>query len=709
VLGDLVTAPYEPYDALICTSQAVLSMVRTVSASYADYLRQRQGGSPSVRLRLETIPLGVNPERFRPPSPEERAAARRALNASDDEVVVLFVGRLSYHAKAHPVPMFLALAQAARATQRKVHLVLAGWGPREVIEQYQQALRTLTPDLRVTVVDGTRPEWRFSVWHAADIFTSLSDNIQETFGLVIIEAMACGLPVLASDWDGYRDLVADGETGYLVPTWMVRDALTNLTSRFLTMGELDYDSFLAECNQAIAVDIPSATAGYARLLAEDDLRRRMGIAGRRRVLERFSWEHVVRAYEALWRSQEADRQAHLRRTGPGAPRSGGPARCPVPEVTFDSYPTGVMGPADAVRSIPGAEALLEQLLQTPMTTYAMHCRLHAAQPLRELLTATAQPRTVAEVDALLIAGGVGLQTARATVAWLLKYGLLGVAGMAEEPAEEAAPPADLHTHTLAAIREVLGQGGPEHPAQSLNRLAILIARYRSILLTGDLVGRCGMVVQGGPFRGLRYVTTSTSGPLLPKLLGCYEAELHPVLDGIVEKQYERVINIGCGEGYYAVGLARRIPQSTVYAFDSSEEARALCVQLATLNEVAERVVVGGTCERAHLRELAGPRTLLLCDCEGGELDLLQPEQVPGLRACDLLVELHDLLDPRITPAIRERFSPTHDITLIAPSGRAGVDHAVLHDRSQLDQLLALWEGRGGPTPWAWMTAREGAR
>src|SRR5436190_51776 len=79
VLTDLVTAPSEPYDALICTSAAVVRMVRAVTGAYADYLRDRFGGAPALRPRLETIPLGVNPERFRPATPQERAARRAAL------------------------------------------------------------------------------------------------------------------------------------------------------------------------------------------------------------------------------------------------------------------------------------------------------------------------------------------------------------------------------------------------------------------------------------------------------------------------------------------------------------------------------------------------------------------------------------------------------------------------------------------------------
>src|SRR5260370_665332 len=105
VLDALLPAPCEPYDALICTSTAVVRMVRAVTDAYAGYLRDRCGGDPRLRVRLETIPLGVNPERFRPPTPAERAQRRAALHIADDEVAVLFVRRFTPHAKAHPFPM----------------------------------------------------------------------------------------------------------------------------------------------------------------------------------------------------------------------------------------------------------------------------------------------------------------------------------------------------------------------------------------------------------------------------------------------------------------------------------------------------------------------------------------------------------------------------------------------------------------------------
>ena len=425
VLCDLVTAPYESYDALICTSATVVRMVRTVTEAYADYLRDRLGGAPALRPRLVTIPLGVNPERYRPATPAERTARRAALNVADDAVAVLFVGRFTPHAKAHPFPMFQGLARAIRETGRRAHLLLSGWAPNDaLLRAFLDALRTFAPGVPVSVVNGTDPDLRFGVWQAADVFTSLADSIQETFGLVIVEAMASGLPVVASDWDGYRDLVVDGETGLLVPTCMVRDATTNATARLL-LGAVDYDGFLAECNQAVTVDPAAAAAAYGRLLTDGAFRRRMGEAGRRRVLERFTWERVVRAYEDLWREQEVERRAHVKPSG-AACESMGPPCYPAPEVSFAGYPTRLLDEQASLQAVSGAETNLRQVLTLPVCTYAGHRRVEDVEGMSSVLTAAVSPRSLGELEDVMRVRGVSHETARATLAWLLKYGLLRV-------------------------------------------------------------------------------------------------------------------------------------------------------------------------------------------------------------------------------------------------------------------------------------------
>ena len=438
LLRSLVTAPFQPYDALICTSRAVAQMVREVTGSYGEFLRARLGGVPGrgssrpFPARLEIIPLGVDMDRFRPASPHERAAARRALGVTDLEVAILYVGRLSHHAKAHPFPMFRGAAEAARASGRTVHLILAGWAAHPAVrDAFLDGARTFAPGVRTSLVDGRVEPARRTVWHAADLFVSPSDNIQETFGLAVVEAMASGLPVVASDWDGYRDLVEDGVTGFLVPTAMVAGATAGATARLL-IGELTYDHFLAECSQATTVDTPGMAAALARLAGDEALRQRMGEAGRRRAREHFAWPSIIRAYEQLWHDLDAERSAQAGAgAGTGAESSpwrgsSGPAAYPAPERTFAGYPTRLLGPDDRIAPATGAGDVLESLLAMPLTHHAPGRRVADAALLRAALAEA--PCSVDDLDRFWSRSGVEPSLGRATLAWLLKYDLLRAVG-----------------------------------------------------------------------------------------------------------------------------------------------------------------------------------------------------------------------------------------------------------------------------------------
>ncbi len=422
VLCDLLTAPYEPYDTLICTSSAAVRMVRAVTSAYADYLGDRFGCAPVLRPRLQQIPLGVNPERFRPATPGERAVSRAQLNIAPEAVAVLFVGRFAPHAKAHQFPMFQGLARAAQMTGRRVHLVMYGKaGSDAQLRMVLDGLRAFAPNIPVSVVDGADLELQFSVWHAADVFTSLADSIQETFGLVIVEAMGSGLPVVATDWDGYRDLVVDGVTGLLVPTGMVGNATADATLRLL-LNVVDYDEFLAECNQTVAVDPEAVAAAYARLLVDPALRQRMGAAGRARVESHFTWELVIKAYEQLWREQESERRTHLK-SAPAARRTLGPPCYPAPEISFAGHPTFLLGDDDRLTAPPDAPENLKRFLTLPLCSYAGQ-RVASESVLRNLLGEAASPKALGELAAHLEKLGTKPGPARATLAWLLKYGLL---------------------------------------------------------------------------------------------------------------------------------------------------------------------------------------------------------------------------------------------------------------------------------------------
>jgi glycosyltransferase involved in cell wall biosynthesis len=420
MLCQLVTAPFEPYDVLICTSQAARAMVERLTDNYAEHLRELHGGQPRRRARLEVIPLGVDVDRYRPPTPAERRARRQAIGIPDDEVVFLFVGRLSFHAKASPFPAYRALAEAVKRTSARAHLVLSGEPPNDYIRNaFMNGARDLAPGVRVTHFPSSQGEWRTGIWHAADVFLSLSDNLQETFGLSVIEAQASGLPVVVSDWDGYRDLVVEGVTGYRIPTLLVRGATADLTSRHM-LDEMNYDHFIAEAAQAAVVDTATTTEAVTRLLTDAALRQQMGQAARKHAVEHFAWSHVITAYDRLWDSQERERLA----SSPQPSRAARPACYPPPEFTFASWPTHILEEGESVQATPDAPDRLEQLLTLPVTGFIAGLRCTQATVLQAILSVAASPCTVAQLDRIFEQADVTHVAGRATIAWLLKYDLL---------------------------------------------------------------------------------------------------------------------------------------------------------------------------------------------------------------------------------------------------------------------------------------------
>jgi hypothetical protein len=217
----------------------------------------------------------------------------------------------------------------------------------------------------------------------------------------------------------------------------------------------------------------------------------------------------------------------------------------------------------------------------------------------------------------------------------------------------------------------------------------------------------GLVVRNGPFRGLKYVPESYGSSLLPKLLGTYEGALQPELALFLQRRYDTVINIGCAEGYYAVGFANQWPGVRVIAFDMDPAARETCARLAALNGVANQVTILGACNPERLANAIGHRSLIISDCEGCEAQLLDPDTVEGLERCDLIVELHPMVDTAIPGLIEARFKKSHDSVLVRGRG-AQLEAPELSVFRWFDRKLATYEERSGEQGlWAVLLARAG--
>jgi hypothetical protein len=263
---------------------------------------------------------------------------------------------------------------------------------------------------------------------------------------------------------------------------------------------------------------------------------------------------------------------------------------------------------------------------------------------------------------------------------------------------------NLHSRTIERVQEIIGSD--QLDAAKLAHVIHLLGKYRSELLKGYVISRCGRRVQSGPFAGLEMPERVAEGCSVPKLLGCYEAELHAIIEELRGRNYEVVLNVGCAEGYYAAGFARLWPQVEVHAFDDNAGAQRACRETAHRNGVESRVHVQGHCAPDDVARLANRRLLIWCDIEGMEMDLLDPHKLPELRRCDIVVEVHDLFRAGSSAEMVQRFEATHHVRLIRPCGRDPNQFSVLHGLPDLDRWLAVWEWRSGPTPWAVMMAHR---
>jgi len=231
------------------------------------------------------------------------------------------------------------------------------------------------------------------------------------------------------------------------------------------------------------------------------------------------------------------------------------------------------------------------------------------------------------------------------------------------------------------------------------------ARSGNVELTKRLIDRCGNSVLAGPFKGLTYpVDILLSHCSTHNLLGTYEAELHPWLERILGNRYNCAMVIGCGEGYYAVGIALRAGIH-VGAYDTCVTVRRDCRRMAEANRVSNLVRVHSWCGAAEIGRLHGMRCLVFSDCEGYEQNLFTRQTVSSLTHSDLLIELHDHGMPpgSMRGLLEARLRETHRVEIVVSRVRRVIDFPHLSHLDPVDAQRAIDEGARGITQ-EWMLA-----
>ena len=420
-LASYLTAPMQPWDALVCTSDAGRRAVESLLEGVAGYLQDRFGATRLPPAQLVTIPLGVHTQDFRRDA-EARARWRERLDIPPDAPVALHMGRFSLSTKLHPGPSGLALQQASERLGRPVYWLMFGGARRAEDEQaFQVAASTLAPDVRVRLAPDTSTRTRDELISAADVFLSLSDNLQETFGLTPVEAMAAGLPCVVSDWNGYRDTVRHGQDGFRIRTHQPRAGLGADLAYAFAQGLMTYDDYAGSAALLTAVDVGEAADALVALFSDADLRGRMGAAGQARAREAFDWRAIIPQYQALWAELGRRRKA----AGP-QPALDNPFR-PDPFRMFAGHPTDVLTPDTLVMlARPLVEGEAAFLMELPGLRNAA-ARLPSTPEAEAILAAVAAaPRSVGALMAEI--APERRPFVERGIVWLAKFGFLRLAG-----------------------------------------------------------------------------------------------------------------------------------------------------------------------------------------------------------------------------------------------------------------------------------------
>ena len=288
ILSDLY-----PFDSIICTSSGVYKVIQNLNSLMSGSFQKKTGIFYKYKGQLKYLPLGIEVSDCNRISKSE---ARRKLGLSNDKIIILYFGRFSLYDKADLYPLLLAFKEVL-AQGENVTLLLAGVNGQG---NYGNKLKNIAKEMgilaNVKFIFGVKD--KYPVYSAADIFVSPSDNIQESFGLTVLEAMASGLAPVISDWDGYKDLIIHNQSGFHVPTYWANCNIEEEYS-FYTYLNLWQKEHLY-LGQSVFVDIEKLTRYLMALVKDKNLRLEIAGNARKRAQDVYDWSVVIPAYENFW-------------------------------------------------------------------------------------------------------------------------------------------------------------------------------------------------------------------------------------------------------------------------------------------------------------------------------------------------------------------------------------------------------------------------
>ncbi|MBJ96007.1 MAG: hypothetical protein CMP23_16205 [Rickettsiales bacterium] len=409
---DTALARPSEIDAVFCSSAPGREVVLRCFAALTQQLKEAGLELPQPRWELPVVPLGISCEEL---AKGDRTTARSQLGIPTDSFVVLGMARFTEFDKMDMFPVLTAFASFNESVKEqgiKPTLLLAGarQGTRtpEMIELWARGLG-LSEQI-ILRVDFAEQE-KAGLLAASDLFIAPSDNPQETFGITVVEAMAANLPIIAADFNGYKDTVSE-DVGIRVPTHWNADM-----DRISELGPILYQRPLhLFLGQSIEVDLNALAEAMTELCLNHSKRSEMATAAGRRARKLYDWSQVIPRYQATW-------DALIEKPFQAEPQRRHPLRMDFQQV-FGHYPTTVRKTQRRLNRSALAAAICPQ-----QNGYPIYPEMKNLFDGNAVMAALAFAAETVELDALeaKIKEQVYPHSpwrASLLVSWLLKHGLL---------------------------------------------------------------------------------------------------------------------------------------------------------------------------------------------------------------------------------------------------------------------------------------------
>jgi len=415
IFNNMISDLYH-FDSFICTSSAVYRTMRNLNRLASSSFQKHIGVPLKYNGRLDYLPFGINADDY---GKINKLEARKKLGLAEDKIIILYFGRFSLYDKADLYPLLVAFKEIL-AERRNIMLLLAGVDAQS---KYGVKLQKISKEMNLLpnvkfILGYSNEKKKKAIYSASDIFISPSDSIQESFGITVLEAMASGLPVIGSDWNGYKDLIVHNETGFRIPTYW---ADCNIEGR-LSFDKL-FDLWQRDhlyLGQSVCVDIKKMMEYLSILVKNKELRLKFGQNARNRVLKTYDWKVVIPSYEKLWEKLSKLSQGYK------IIRNQNGLFMPKYFDSFSHYPTRILG--DKTRMMISRNGLL--FLKTKKLPFKIPEELEDIISIKIIFMVLTfllkkNNATIAEIEkytkAIL---NVKVNIIRYNIIWLLKKGLL---------------------------------------------------------------------------------------------------------------------------------------------------------------------------------------------------------------------------------------------------------------------------------------------